>query len=101
MGIFDFFKISKVDNAPKQETVKKQQSQAYITDGRYSMPFDGEKDFGEVGPALDYLPNFQVLSLRSWQMFMDSDIARTVLEKYVLWIMGNGLRLQMEPITSV
>lgn len=62
-----------------------------------SRSFDGEKNMGEVGPAIDYIPAHQVLTIRSWQAFLDSDIAQLILKKFFLWIVGSGLKLQTQP----
>lgn len=63
----------------------------------FSMPFDGEKTGNGIGPAYDYKPWYEMLRARSWQAYLDSPIAQTVINKYTLWAIGEGLRLQAEP----
>jgi capsid protein len=67
----------------------------------YSWSFDGEKNLGEIGPARDYKPNYEMLRARSWQANLDSEIAKTVIKKYALWVVGSGLKLQCEPMKLV
>jgi len=62
-----------------------------------SVGFDGEKTFGEIGPIRNYVLLHQELRARSWQAYLDSEIAKTVIDKYLTWIIGNGLKLQSNP----
>lgn len=63
----------------------------------YVYSFDGEKNLGEVGPIKDLRPNHQALSMRSWQAFLESEIAQTIIGRYCTWVIGTGLKLQSEP----
>lgn len=63
----------------------------------FSVPFDGEKNLGEIGPIKDYHLEYDLLRLRSWQSYLESEITQTVLGKYTKWIVGSGLKLQSEP----
>ena len=63
----------------------------------FSIPFDGEKNLGEIGPAKDYVLQYDLLRLRSWQSYLDSEITQTVVNKYTKWVVGSGLKLQSEP----
>lgn len=67
----------------------------------YVINFDGEKNDGEIGPVLDYRMNFRALAMRSWQSFMDSDITKTIMKKFTLWIIDKGLKLKSEPISVI
>lgn len=62
-----------------------------------AVSYDGEKNLGEIGPIKEYYPDYVALRARSWQLFLDSDIAQTVLNKYQTWVMGVGLKLQCQP----
>lgn len=62
-----------------------------------SVDFDGEKTPGELGPVIEYdLDNF-ALRARGWEAYLSSDIAQTITKRFVMWIVGKGLRLQCEP----
>lgn len=80
-------------------------SQAPVPSSHYnntwSVSYTGEKNMGEMGPVKDYVPDYEVLRLRSWQMYMESDIAQTILNKYSKWVIGAGLKLRAEPAKLV
>ncbi len=63
----------------------------------YSDSFNGEKNFGELGPAKSYLPNYALLRIRSWQAMLESEIAQIAITRFVTWVIGDGLKLQSEP----
>ena len=63
----------------------------------YVKSFDGEKNFGEVGPIIDYRVDYAGLRHRSWQAYLTSDIAKTILDRFTIWIVGQGLKLEANP----
>jgi len=65
--------------------------------GIFSSIYDGEKNVGELGPVKDYILDYDTLRSRSWQAYTESDIAKTVLDKFVLWMISKGLNLQSNP----
>lgn len=67
----------------------------------YAGSFNGEKNLGEMGPIKYYLMDYYGLSLRSWQAYIESPQAQTVLNKFVTWVIGKGLKLQCEPVKEV
>ena len=67
----------------------------------YSLPYDGEKTPGEMGAAKDYNLLYDYLRVRSWQAYLESEIAQIIINKYVLWVIGSGLKIQPEPVRSV
>lgn len=66
-----------------------------------SGPYNGEKNFGEMGPIKYFLMDYVALSLRSWQAFVESPEAQTVISKYCTWVVGVGLKLQSEPVKQL
>lgn len=66
-----------------------------------SLPYDGEKNLGEIGPVRNYYMSFYRLRARSWQSFIESEITQTVIKKYIIWAIGTGLRLRAEPETEL
>ncbi len=90
--------------SPKQE-VKESPNAAFGYGGSYrtlfSQSFNGEKNQGEMNPITNYVMDYSALRLRSWQAYIESEIAQTVIKKYVAWVVGNGLKLQAEPSKSV
>lgn len=67
----------------------------------FAVPFDGEKNSGEIGHIKDYSMQYSLLRLRSWQSYVESEITQTIIHKYIKWVIGSGLRLQAEPIKTI
>ncbi len=67
----------------------------------YAVNFDGEKNFGEIGPIKDYRLDYDALRMRSWQSFLESEITQMVINRRQTWVIGKGLKLQSQPVTSV
>lgn len=67
----------------------------------YSVPFDGEKTPGEMGAAKNYNLLYDYLRVRSWQSYLESEITQIVINKYILWVVGSGLKVQPEPVRHV
>ena len=62
-----------------------------------ALAYDGEKNLGEMGAPRNYWMDFDRLRSRSWQSYIESDITHTVIKKFIMWVVGTGLRLQCEP----
>jgi capsid protein len=63
----------------------------------YAVSFNGEKNVGEIGPIVDYSLNHNALARRSWQFYVDSGVVKTVVNRFKLWIICNGLKLKANP----
>ena len=63
----------------------------------YPTVFDGEKNIGALGDAQRLILDFQVLSTRSWELYLKSDIAHTIISRKVKWVASDGLKLKVEP----
>lgn len=82
----------------KMQNIRAERQVGYVNYGdAFSLPFDGEKNLGEIGPIKSYWMDFPRLRARSWQSFAESEITRTVIGRYVMWVIGSGLRLQSRP----
>lgn len=100
-----FAKLGYVKSEPEMKTPEKEMSFSNVgtaTHGpwrtpRVISPWAGERTYGEMGAAYEYLPDYQTLALRSWDSYLNSDIAKAVINNYVLWSIGKGLTLQAEP----
>lgn len=82
---------------PISNKVMRRDPHAYSYNNVFTVSYTGEKNLGEAGPVIDYKPNFDILRFRSWQAYLESEIAQTILKKYTTWIIGAGLKLQAEP----
>ena len=69
--------------------------------GGFSLPFDGEKNLGEIGPIKSYWMDFPRLRARSWQSYAESEITRTVIGRFNTWVIGSGLKLQAYPASKI
>ncbi len=65
--------------------------------GIASIPYNGETQFGQLGPIYEYKAQFNELRARSWQAYYESDFAQIVINRTLTWVIGNGLKLQCEP----
>lgn len=63
----------------------------------YSGSFNGEKNLGEMGPIKNLAMDYVGLSMRSWQAYIESPEAQTIINKFCTWTIGRGLKLQAEP----
>ena len=61
------------------------------------LPFQGEKTPGEMGAAKDYILQYPYLRVRSWQSFLESEVTQTIIKRFDLWTIGNGLKCHPEP----
>lgn len=66
-----------------------------------SFSFDGEKNLGEIGPIKDYHLDYSALRARSYQAYLENTVANTVINRYTLWMISKGLKIQSEPVKSV
>lgn len=73
----------------------------YTSVQTYAISYDGEKNLGEMGPAKLYGLDYATLRIRSWQLYLDSEVIQTVYKKFLLWVIGSGLKLQAEPQKDV
>lgn len=103
MGIIKDFFTGLTTSKKEVRTEHAGNPHAHMGYGRtlYVQSFDGEKNLGEIGPAIDYILDHDTLRIRSWQAYLESEIAQTVLKRYALWAIGSKLRLQAEPLEQV
>jgi capsid protein len=65
------------------------------------LPYTGEKTPGEMGAAIDYALQYNYLRVRSWEAYLRSEIAQSIINKFSLWVIGSGLKVQPEPVKDV
>lgn len=92
MGLLDFFKRKEA-----KKVVIEPEARFGYHGNSYSISYDGEKNLGEVGPIIDYSLDYDRLRMRSWQAYLESDLAQTILDRVTIWIIGKGLKLQCQP----
>jgi len=64
---------------------------------QFAISFNGEKNLGEIGPLRNYSLDYDALRIRSFQSYLESEISKTVLDKFTLWNVSKGLKLQSNP----
>lgn len=105
--IRDFFKNIGSANREKAVSTAKRKPSAGYDYGSYnsgtiwSSSYTGEKNTGALGPAIMYNPDYPMLRIRSWQSYIESEITKTVIDRYVTWVVGRGLKLQSSPNIKV
>jgi len=62
-----------------------------------SLDWTGEKNLGEMGAPKEYRLDYDSLRVRSWQAYHESEIAKIVVDRVLMWVVGNGLKLQATP----
>jgi hypothetical protein len=65
------------------------------------VPFDGEKTPHELGKPYEFYPDYYTIRARAWEAFLKTDIVQNAIRKYCLWIVGSGLKIQVEPVKSI
>ena len=65
------------------------------------LVYDGEKTPYELGTPINIRLDYQTLRMRSWESYLTSDIIQNAIKKYILWIVGAGLKLQAKPVEQV
>ena len=96
------YKLSKV------KPVEEKQIEASNYYDRYNdwytsniQPFDGEKTPYELGEPVTFINDYYALRSRAWEAYIKSDLIQNAIRKYILWIVGSGLKLQSNPISEV
>lgn len=82
-------------------SVRFPQANYYMGKTLFTHSFNGEKNFGEIGPPKVFSIDYDSLRARSWQSFLESEVTQTVLSRYDTWVIGSGLKLQSEPNKKV
>jgi capsid protein len=69
----------------------------YAFGNYYPYVYNGEKNLGEIGPIKEMWLDYAAISARSWQAMLESDVTRMIIRRFVMWVIGDGLKLQSEP----
>jgi len=67
----------------------------------YVLGYDGETDTGSMGDPIHYEIDYNRIRMRSWQAYLENDIAQTIMDKFVIWVIGKGLKFQNASIKSI
>jgi len=83
----------------KQDLIKAHQTSNFRP--VFHLDYDGEKNEGELGVITKYRLEYEGLRHRSWKSYLDDEVAATIIKRYVMWIIGDGLKWQSEPVESI
>jgi capsid protein len=97
------WKIKKVHNHERRNSKSASVSNysGFGSIRQFAVSFNGERNLGEAGPIKTFLLDYDALRARSWQAYLESDVAQFVLNKFLTWTIGKGLKLQSEPVKRV
>jgi len=105
MGLLDFLNTGKKEEPVNILAEKYDAEMAKFANFNYNPIFTysytGEKTPGEIGTIRNYVLNYGALRARSWQSYLESEITQTVVNKYLSWIIGKGLKLESEPVEAI
>jgi hypothetical protein len=63
--------------------------------------FDGEKTAGTMGAPINLIPEHSGLRYRAHEAQLKSDVVKMITGKFFKWVIGNGLKLNVEPDESI
>ena len=63
--------------------------------------FNGEKTSGELGSPINLIPDYRALRLRANEAELTSDVIQIVTGRYFKWVLGAGLKIQVETSEEV
>lgn len=69
--------------------------------GHNLIAFNGEKTPNELGSAVDYVLDYYTMRKRALEAYLTNDVIQNAIEKFGMWVIGSGLKLQSEPIESI
>lgn len=93
---FPFFSISLSRGPEKSTQLDRDDFRPF-----YTHTYNGEKNLGEMGEAKNYRLDFQMLRVRSWQAWIESEVAQTIIGRFIIWKIGSGLKFQSEPMIDI
>jgi len=87
---------------------KKLESQIEAQDAKYNTllqafssieyeTFNGQKEDGEMGNPKVIFPDYYGARERAWELQLTNDIAKLVVNKWITWLIGKGLRFNATP----
>jgi len=65
--------------------------------GQQYQLFNGEKTEGELGNARVIYPDYYTAGERAWELQLTNDVVKLVMNKWITWLIGKGLRFNAIP----
>jgi capsid protein len=60
--------------------------------------YNGEKNAGALGNPMNLFPDYRALRFRAYEASLTNPIIKIITSKFFKWVVGNGLKLQSEPL---
>jgi capsid protein len=98
--MLDIFNVGKLKNKIAEQSTKLEVLTNLFYTQEYGI-FDGEKTDGELGRARVVYPDYYTARERAWELQLTNDVAKLVMNKWVTWLIGNGLRFNAIPAKEI
>ena len=80
--------------AQQQQAIGEVMSSYSFGTGEY---FDGEKTPGDLGAPVVTFPDYYGARERGWELQLTNDVAKLIMNKWSVWLVGKGLRFNAVP----
>jgi|GEM_PF-1037071 len=60
--------------------------------------YNGEKNAGALGNPMNLMPDYTAIRFRAYEANLTNPIIKIITGKFFKWVVGNGLKLQSEPL---
>lgn len=104
MGVFNFWKKpNKKVGAASITDVQSNIQASWVLGSPFASDygFDGESSLGMAGPLRKRYVNDTAMNIRAMDIYLDNEIAKLVIDRYVKWIISSGLSLELNPNIDV
>jgi len=101
---YTFFEKKQEVVSPQPQSKTYNESSNVVVGYEYAVvnkKWDGEKNLGELGSVVRRVPDYKKLRLRSYDAYATIDTVKAIASKFVYLTIGQGLKLQAEPNTTV
>ena len=89
-----------IQQQSQQQARRKSEIDAFNMFNGFST-FDGETDFMEFGDTHSYQMDYYTLRERSWQLYAENEIVKTIITRLKIFTIGTGLKMQATPNEEV
>lgn len=96
LDLFNKNKIKELTEKLDTQTSNFQNLTNYFFGQQFKL-FDGEKTEGELGRANVIYPDYYTAGERAWELQLTNDVAKLVMNKWITWLIGKGLRFNAIP----
>lgn len=81
----------------------REKTSEHVTQGfdEFGQTYNGEKSWGNLGPAKNMKLDLYSLRRRGWQFYLTSDVAHSIISRFIEWVLGEGLRITPSPRTEI